>query len=360
MRTYGWAFLATCIASACGGQHTAFGECEEGAEGCGCYPNGTCNDSLSCFSSLCVDPSDSQSGGGSGHGNAGGAGNTTGGAGNGGEGGTGNSGEGGKGETGGNGGEGGSAGNGGSGGNPNLDCSEAAKQVYLVDSGYQFIRFEPSTMTFTILGRLGCPTSGTPNSMAMDRDGRAWVNYTNGELFHVDIQTLECQATGYVANQQGFGTLGMGFASDAAGSEDDTLYVTDEGRFGMIDTGTLALKSLGALTGKPEFTGNALGELWGFAPPGDAAGGTVQQIDKSDGSPLSNFDLSLPAPDIFAGGTAWAFAFWGGDFYIFYQGPNPTTDVYIFNPSTGQANLDRNLPNLRIVGAGVSTCAPTH
>lgn len=31
-------------------------ECAEGAEGCACYPNKTCNDDLSCLSNLCVDP----------------------------------------------------------------------------------------------------------------------------------------------------------------------------------------------------------------------------------------------------------------------------------------------------------------
>ncbi len=85
----------------------------------------------------------------------------------------------------------------------------------------------------------------------------------------------------------------------------------------------------------------------------------MQQLNKADGTPVRPFYLSLPEPSPFSGGTAWAFAFWGGDFYIFYQGPNPTTDVYIFSPGNGAAKLDRNLPNLRIVGAGISTCAPT-
>lgn len=244
------------------------------------------------------------------------------------------------------------------GGDP--DCSDAAKQVYLVDSNYQFIKFEPATMQFTTLGALSCPTSGTPNSMAVDRDGTAWVNYSNGEIFHVDVETLNCQASGYLPNQQGFGTLGMGFVSDAAGSNEETLYVTDEGRFGKIDTASKLLTALGSTTGQPEFTGTGLAELWAFAPPGQGTtSGVVQQLNKSNGTPLQNFPLSLPQPDIFTGGTAWAFAAWGGFFYIFYQGPNPTTDVYIFNPSNGSANLNRNLPNLRIVGAGVSTCAPT-
>lgn len=38
----------------CGGEETD--SCEEGTEGCACYPNKTCNDDLQCLSKLCVDP----------------------------------------------------------------------------------------------------------------------------------------------------------------------------------------------------------------------------------------------------------------------------------------------------------------
>ncbi len=38
----------------CGGKEAD--SCEEGAEGCACYPNKTCNDDLQCLSKLCVDP----------------------------------------------------------------------------------------------------------------------------------------------------------------------------------------------------------------------------------------------------------------------------------------------------------------
>jgi hypothetical protein len=258
---------------------------------------------------------------------------------------------------------------GGSGGGDNSGCSEAAKQVYLVDSNYQFIKFEPETMTFTPLGALSCPSGlgATPNSMAVDRNGIAWVNYSDGQVYHVDVVTLACTASGYPAGQQGFTTFGMGFVSDSAGSTDETLYVTDTSaggggasRVATIDTDTLALTPIGNISVQPEFTGTGLGELWAFAPPGQGTStGVVQQLDKSNASTLQNFPLSLPQPDPFALGTAWAFAAWGGFFYVFYQGPVATTDVYIFDPNSGTANKNRNLANLRIVGAGVSTCAPT-
>lgn len=52
------AFLLASIGSSvlfgCGGKEAD--SCEEGTEGCACYPNNTCNEDLKCFSKLCVDP----------------------------------------------------------------------------------------------------------------------------------------------------------------------------------------------------------------------------------------------------------------------------------------------------------------
>ena len=65
------------------------------------------------------------------------------------------------------------------------------------------------------------------------------------------------------------------------------------------------------------------------------------------------------------GGTAnaWAFAFWGGKFYIFVTAQtdifsSPVSSVRVIDRATGAASTAlSNLPT-PIVGAGVSTCAP--
>lgn len=248
---------------------------------------------------------------------------------------------------------------GGSNGGDTSGCSEAAKLVYLVDSANQFIKLEPATMTFTTLGILSCPTASTPNSMAVDRNGIAWVNYSGGEIFHVDIVSLNCTSTTFIPNQQGFGTFGMGFVSDSPGSNEETLYITDDGPFGMLDTDTLTVTTLGSTMQQSEFTGTGLAELWSFTVPGQySSNGLVQKLNKTNGSKLESFPLDLPPPTSMFG-TAWAFAFWGGRYYLFYQGASDTTDVYIFDPNSGKAGFNRNLAGTRIVGAGVSTCAPT-
>src|SRR5260221_9071490 len=69
-------------------------------------------------------------------------------------------------------------------GNP-TGCSEAAKLVYVVALDGNMYKFDPPSLAFTKVGTLQCPSSGQPNSMAIDRSATAWVNYTTGEIFKV-------------------------------------------------------------------------------------------------------------------------------------------------------------------------------
>jgi hypothetical protein len=56
---------------------------------------------------------------------------------------------------------------------------------------------------------------------------------------------------------------------------------------------------------------------------------------------------------------AWAFAFWGGDFWIFLQRSQDTsTTVYRFVTATQTLSTVIANTGRTIVGAGVSTCAP--
>ena len=86
-------------------------------------------------------------------------------------------------------------------------------------------------------------------------------------------------------------------------------------------------------------------------------GATIRSLDKGSGSPLHSW--SLPA----SSGTvaAWAFAYWGGSFYIFLSTGDlfsTSANVYRFDPNSGSyEQILSNTGNV-VVGAGVSTCAP--
>ncbi|MBI5542245.1 MAG: hypothetical protein HY901_00025 [Deltaproteobacteria bacterium] len=247
-------------------------------------------------------------------------------------------------------------------------CSEEAKLVYVVDSDNTFSSFDPRKLKngadpFVDLGELDCPVFGAaPFSMSVDRSAVAWVLYNNGMLFKVDTRTLHCQATSYTPDPN-LKLFGMGFVSDAPGVQAETLFIAGGVEPSTTENSTLAkfqlapsfeVTTVGAIPGWPELTGTGDAKLWGFFP--DLRPPKVAQIDKTSGDDLRSF----PAPSLQGTPSSWAFAFWGGDFWIFLKRhTESSTQVHRMKSATGV--VDTPLPDTgrRIVGAGVSTCAPT-
>lgn len=243
-------------------------------------------------------------------------------------------------------------------------CADAdTTLIYLVSAQNQLLSFYPPDQTFRSVGALNCPAGGaTPFSMAVSRTGTAFILYTNGQLFRVSTRTAACSPTTFVPNQLNFGTFGMGFASDD-NSDTETLYVVDpaegatEARLGAIDTTTFALRLIGPMgpqVPRAELTGTGDGRLFGYWPTGQGqAGGGLGQINKGTGALLAQNALSVGRRD-----DAFAFAFWGGDFWIFTASSSgQPSDVTRYNLATQTATLETQAAST-IVGAGVSTCAP--
>jgi hypothetical protein len=261
----------------------------------------------------------------------------------------------------------------GSGSGNQDNCSDAAKLIYTIDASNTLSKFDPSTKTFTDIGELDCPTTALlagPFSMGVDRDAVAWILFSNGlggvdGLYRVDTTTLACTKASW-ATQQGLVVFGMGFSSNVAGSTDDTLFVAG-GTDNMAPTSKLATVSIssfqatpvGSVTGWPELTGTGNAELWGWFP--DESAPRVEQINKTTGAALKTYPLAALAGKP----SSWAFAFWGGDFWVFLglddmDLPLPTK-IYQVDGTTGQieSTTDTAATKARnIVGAGVSTCAP--
>jgi hypothetical protein len=254
-----------------------------------------------------------------------------------------------------------------------IDCAQAAKLVYVVDDTRALHSFDPASLTFKeIVKTLNCPTQPTdfPISMAVQRDGTAWVNYESGALFRVSTADGSCTATKFVPSQHGFKNFGMAFSTDSTdgGPGTEALYVAGIVTYpgarpptglglAKIDLDTLTLTPIGdfsgSLAGLPaELTGTGDGRLFGFFTTTPA---TLAEIDKTTGA------TSAPKPlNGVTTGTDWAFSFWGGDFW-FYTASNPaTSDVTHLKYATDNS-LSKALSQIgfRIDGAGVSTCAPT-
>jgi hypothetical protein len=154
----------------------------------------------------------------------------------------------------------------------------------------------------------------------------------------------------------------MGFSSDMPGSTDDTLFIaggsgplsSTTSTLATLDTTTMQAQNVGTVTGWPELTGTGNAELWGWFP--DETNPRVEQINKTTGAGIKTYNL----PQLAGTPSAWAFAFWGGDFWIFLAKDFETsTTVYQIDGMAGGIKTMTPAPGKTIVGAGVSTCAPT-
>jgi hypothetical protein len=247
-------------------------------------------------------------------------------------------------------------------------CSDNARWIYLVDSTNHFLRFEPDTNTITSIGLLACPSSGSPFSMGVSRDATAYVLYSDHSIYSVSTADASCTTSGWVPNAMGFEQFGMGFVSNSAGSTDETLFIAGGAaagigsglsNMGSVQLADWSVMRFGTLDGSPELTGNGNAELWGFFP--DASPMSVRQLDKTNGATIQQFDVSAIDTSFLPTPSAWAFAFWGGRYYIFYQGALDTsTNIWRLTPDTGAIEPVMMSIGYRVVGAGVSTCAPTH
>jgi hypothetical protein len=258
-------------------------------------------------------------------------------------------------------------GDGGAGGDAASNgCSgEATDYVYILSAENNLYRFAPNLKQFTLIGALGCQTQLSPNSMAVDRNANAYVNYTgytgsnptSGVIYKVSTQDASCGASPIMNLPSGWNELGMGYSTAGTNSAVDTLYVSsnDSGQLGLLDFGQQTVGPIGAFTGtlmghSCELTGTGDGRLFGYFTTTPVY---VAQVDKTNGSTPSPVPMTgVPTPQ------DYAFSFWGGHFYL-YSSQGMGSSVADYDPTSGV--IDANyIPNVGfdIVGAGVSTCAP--
>jgi hypothetical protein len=182
----------------------------------------------------------------------------------------------------------------------------------------------------------------------------------------VSTADASCTPTSFQVLQDGVGTFGMGFSTIAPGLTGEKLFICDLGGkgLGMIDLPTLTVSLFGQLDGTLagkgcELTGTGDARLFGFFTGNNFSTNvaSVAEIDRQNVKAVSN--VTMTGVDT---GTDWAFSFWGGDFWLYtadrYNANQPMSSVTRYRPSDG--SVTQVLPNIgmRIVGAGVSTCAP--
>lgn len=251
------------------------------------------------------------------------------------------------------------------------DCPDAdSTLVYVVTTQNELYAFYPPDLSFRFIGNLVCPAppGETPFSMAVDRRGVAYVLYTDGSLYRVSTLTAACVATTYRTGNNGFRTFGMGFAADPTSPTNERLYVADNPTgvglpgqtsrgLGVIDTTSFALGFVGPFSPtlpRAEFTGTADGRLFAYWPQGTASAplGSIAQVDPANAQVRARIDVPVGT-----GNDAFAFAFYGGDFWMFNSQNGGSTDVSRFRLADNTTTMPTTFAGT-IVGAGVSTCAP--
>jgi len=200
----------------------------------------------------------------------------------------------------------------------------------------------------------------------------------DGALFQVDTSTAHCTPTSYALAQNerkifdlAFSTTGSTetlFSSTTCCYDDaGGVTVTNHGGGGLA---TIAMPSLslslvgdytGLFAGYPcALAGTGDGRFFGFFPNvNDPDGGVAQilaQVDRTSGATPNPIVLSSAVHT----GAAFAFSFWGGDFWFYAANSSGTSsDVTRFRYSTDQSySVVVMDTGMTIIGAGVSTCAP--
>ncbi len=252
------------------------------------------------------------------------------------------------------------------------DCPTAdVTFIYLLSEANDLLSFNPSTLGTKTIGSIKCPGAGTatPYSMAVDRKGVAYAVFTDGKLYRVSTANATCVATSFAVGQGGangpFTTFGMGFVADTNGPGEQ-LYVS-EASFGgdggaeskglaSIDTSTFKLNFIGKFSqtvNRSELTGTGAGRLFAFVLPKAGTGSRIDEIDKTNAKNIAQNVLKTGSAS-----SAFAFAFWGGDFWLF-TAPGGATTITRYRPGDQTETVMGSLPQT-IVGAGVSTCAPSN
>ncbi len=240
--------------------------------------------------------------------------------------------------------------------------------IFVLSKTAQLWKYFPDKNTLQMLGPVDCGLPPSTFSMGVDRQGYAWVQFSDQQIRKINITDVsDCSDPGFVPGQNGIKNFGMAFVSNSATDPCDRIYgnhynfkAKGDGvaEFFDIDPVSLGMTQLGKSDfGLAEVTGTGDGRVFLFAGPDPSR---LVELDKANGSTLAE----IPLPGVKTGG-GFAFAFFAGDFYFFTDAESDSTSEvthldYDDSDNNGKQDLVVVLQDapIRIVGAGVSTCAP--
>ncbi len=231
--------------------------------------------------------------------------------------------------------------------------------IYVVMDDKRIFAFDPPSGAFSPRGVLACLDTTMAFSMAVDRRGVAFVEFEPianggaGHLWQVDTKNGSCASTAYVPDPS-FDRYGMGYAANTDNAGETLYLASGDGILATLDTKTFDRTEIGPFSmalGEAELTGTAEGRLFAFGR--DMTGTThLAEVDPKTAAVLWHHNLPIGQ-----GTSAWAFANWGEDFYFFTTKNGVNSVVTKYDPKAHVFSHVVDAPG-KIVGSGVSTCAP--
>jgi hypothetical protein len=232
-----------------------------------------------------------------------------------------------------------SAGSSSTGANLTCDCAPGTDLVYVVSDAGELWSFDPEQEAFALVGPLNCG-GFRPFSMAIDRDGRAWLLLLDDiplavvpkGLFSVDINDpTDCRAEPYTEGL--FGIFGMSFVDNPPPSTCEQLFVHSYSGDGPFSEGE-GIGMLGRLDGEDalqvvgmtdfdgaELAGTSQGRLFSLAGTDPV---TLIEYDRETAAEVERLDIVGVEKT-----SASAMAFYGGDFYLFTEAGAPDCEPCI-------------------------------
>lgn len=210
-------------------------------------------------------------------------------------------------------------------GGPLCGCTPGAhgSRIFVLSDDAELWSFDPLTLAFELVVGPVCATTDRPFSMAVDPRGLAWIQYSGTRrLLTIDVNDLRaCEDSGYLPTNPDFPLFGMAFLQDG---ECARLYAHSYDGEGFFEEGA-GIGRLGVVEGDPprlstlapidydggELSGTGDGRLFAFTGVGPAK---LVEYDPEDGSVVSVHPL-----EGFSKTNASAFAFFGGDIYLFTE-----------------------------------------
>ena len=242
------------------------------------------------------------------------------------------------------------------------NCPPEAKLIYVFTDSETLFSFHPPTKALVAIGRLQCPavSSARPNSMAVGQDAVAWVGFSDGSMFRVNLRTLSCTATTFTP-PAGWSSYGMGFVPDSDTSPTESLFIASPAGLARVDIRTMQPTVIGSFGGAfsgrgAELTGTPGGDLFGFFLP-QASGGGMQLAHLTKTNAVAVLTKDFPTITLSTMSFAYAFSSWGPDFYLYTSSDGAPTRVTKYSTRTDAVETYLTAPaGVRILGAGVSRC----